>query len=180
MSPRLLIAIALASLALIAVLYAVASSRISGQLPQPDAAEPLTPAVEDSSTLDTAPDAAEDDTSARQPEQEPEAGTRGSSDSVTVESGELNDASSENTRNPLPATDEQATEGQGANATGTTDGRVEEVPTASDREPADAAAAAPNGAGDAEASAEGQPLAEEAVSDSVPAEEAASNSDSSN
>lgn len=178
MSPRLLLAIALASLALIAVLYAVASSRISGQLPQPDAAEPLTPAAEDSSTLDTAPDAAEEDTSARQPEQEPEAGTRGSSDSATAESGELNDASSENTRNALPVTDEQATEGQGASETGTTNGRVEDVPAASDREPADAAA--PNDAGDAEASAEGQPLAEEAVGDSAPAEEAASNSDSSN
>ena len=120
MSPRLLLAIALASLALIAVLYAVASSRISDQLPQPDAAEPLMPAVEDSSRLDTAPDAAEDDTSARQPEQE----------AVAV--------------------------------------------------PANAAAAAPNGAGDAEASAESQPLAEEAVGDSAPAEEAASNSDLSN
>jgi len=180
MSPRLLLAIALASLALIAVLYGVASSRISGQLPQPDTAEPLTPAAEDSSTLDTAPDAAEDDTSARQPEQEPEAGTRGSSDNATAESGERNDVSSENTRDPLFATNEQATEGQGTGATGTTDGTVEEVPAASEIEPADAAAAAPNGAGDAEASAESQPLAEEVAGDSAPAEEAASNSGSSN
>lgn len=185
MSPRLLLAIALASLALIAVLYAVASSRISGQLPQPDAAEPLMPAAEDSSTLDTAPDAGEEDTSARQTEQEPEAGTRGSSDSVTAESGERNDASSESTRDPLSATDEQATdeqatESQGASATGTINGTVEDVPTASDIGPADAAVAAPNGAGDAEVSAESQPLAEEAVGDSAPAEEAASNSDSSN
>ena len=128
MSPRLLLAIALASLALIAVLYAVASSRISGQLPQPDAAEPLTPAAEDSSTLDTAPDAAEDDTSARQPEQSQKDAR---ADSATAESGERNDVSSDDTSNALPATDEQATE---MVETGTTNGRVEEVLTASDRE----------------------------------------------